>query len=44
MKRWAMLAGVATIATATGAMADDKPLIVYVSPNPIGVNDFLKLG
>ena len=22
----------------------DKPLFVYVSPNPIGVNDFLKLG
>jgi basic membrane protein A and related proteins len=44
MKRWAMLAGVATIATASVAMADDKPLIVYVSPNPIGVNDFLKLG
>ena len=35
MKLWAMLAGVATIATAaTVAMADDKPLIVYVSPNP----------
>ena len=44
MKRWAMLAGVATIAAASAAMAAEKPLIVYVSPNPIGVNDFLKLG
>ena len=26
------------------SLADDKPLFVYVSPNPIGVNDFLKLG
>ena len=25
-------------------LADEKPLFVYVSPNPIGVNDFLKLG
>ena len=44
MKRWGMLAGVAAMAAATVAMADDKPLIVYVTPNPIGVNDFLKLG
>jgi basic membrane protein A len=29
---------------ATSASAADKPLIVYVSPNPLGVNDFLKLG
>jgi basic membrane protein A len=30
---------------ASSALAEDaKPLIVYVSPNPIGVNDFLKLG
>lgn len=28
----------------TSALAQDKPLIVYVSPNPLGVNDFLKLG
>jgi basic membrane protein A len=28
---------------ATAAAAADKPLIVYVSPNPLGVNDFLKL-
>src|SRR5271167_1398730 len=26
------------------SFADNKPLFVYVSPNPIGVNDFLKLG
>ena len=29
---------------ATASLADEKPLFVYVSPNPIGVNDFLKLG
>ena len=28
----------------TQRQAQDKPLIVYVSPNPLGVNDFLKLG
>jgi len=44
MKSWGMLAGVAALAAATVAMAADKPLIVYVTPNPIGVNDFLKLG
>ena len=26
------------------SLAADKPLFIYVSPNPIGVNDFLKLG
>jgi basic membrane protein A len=31
-------------ALAGSAAAESKPLIVYVSPNPIGVNDFLKLG
>ena len=36
----AALALAALFATA----ADAKPLFVYVSPNPIGVNDFLKLG
>src|SRR5271154_6497462 len=31
--------------TSAASFADDaKPLFVYVSPNPIGVNDFLKLG
>ena len=44
MRLGALLAGAAMIVTAHGAKADDKPLIVYVSPNPIGVNDFLKLG
>ena len=29
---------------ATTALAADKPLFVYVSPNPIGVDEFLKLG
>jgi len=29
---------------AGAGVAADKPLFVYVSPNPIGVNDFLKLG
>ena len=29
---------------ANASLADDKPLFIYVSPNPIGVNDFLKLG
>ena len=45
MKHLTSLAGliVATIFAST-ALADDKPLFVYVSPNPIGVNDFLKLG
>jgi basic membrane protein A len=40
------LAGVALAGLlASSAMAADaKPLIIYVSPNPIGVNDFLKLG
>lgn len=32
------------LACAFAAGAESKPLIVYVSPNPIGVNDFLKLG
>ena len=33
----------AGLALAAPAIAADKPLFVYVSPNPIGVNDFLKL-
>src|SRR6185437_14545137 len=44
MRLGALLAGAAMIVAAHAAKADDKPLIVYVSPNPIGVNDFLKLG
>ena len=34
-----------TTLMATAALAADaKPVFIYVSPNPIGVNDFLKLG
>jgi len=40
-----MLMGVGLAAVlASGASAAGKPLFVYVSPNPIGVNDFLKFG
>jgi basic membrane protein A len=42
------IAGLAAIAAATfvasTALAADKPLFVYVSPGPIGVDEFLKLG
>ncbi len=39
------LAGLAVAGLlASTAVAADKPLFVYVSPNPIGVDDFLKLG
>ncbi len=34
----------AALASAAPAGAETRPLIIYVSPNPIGVNDFLKLG
>ena len=44
MKISGLLAGAAMALTVHTAKADEKPLIVYVSPNPIGVNDFLKLG
>ena len=45
MKRVAALACLPLAAFfATASLAEDKPLFVYVSPNPIGVNDFLKLG
>jgi basic membrane protein A len=47
MKRVSKLSGIALAALVAGSLtaaAQDKPLIVYVSPNPIGVNDFLKLG
>jgi basic membrane protein A len=45
MKRAGVVCGflLATV-FAAAASAQDKPLIVYVSPNPLGVNDFLKLG
>src|SRR5271166_1239355 len=45
MKRAAALACLPFVAfIVTASFAQDKPLFVYVSPNPIGVNDFLKLG
>ena len=46
MKIATTLAAASILAAMSGAsLADDaKPLFVYVSPNPIGVNDFLKLG
>jgi basic membrane protein A len=37
-------AGAVAAHLSTASPAADKPLFVYVSPNPIGVNDFLKLG
>src|ERR1700710_371424 len=33
----------AGLALAEAAFSPNKPLFVYVSPNPVGVNDFLKL-
>jgi basic membrane protein A len=39
-----LLAFAASAFVVSAAAAQDKPLFVYVSPNPIGVNDFLKLG
>ncbi|MBN9507805.1 MAG: BMP family ABC transporter substrate-binding protein [Alphaproteobacteria bacterium] len=48
MRGWrfagAILASLLGALPAGGALAQGRPLIVYVSPNPIGVNDFLKLG
>jgi basic membrane protein A len=45
MKIVSGLAGLALVAlAASGVAAADKPLIIYVSPTPLGVNDFLKLG
>src|SRR5271165_4557805 len=45
MKRAAALAFLPLAALFAGAsLAADKPLFIYVSPNPLGVNDFLKLG
>ena len=43
MRLWGLL-GVAAVGLIAGSAAAAEPLIVYVSPNPIGVNDFLKLG
>jgi basic membrane protein A and related proteins len=44
MKRIAALVLPFAALFANASLADDKPLFIYVSPNPIGVNDFLKLG
>lgn len=45
MRQGGFLAGLALAGLlGTSAVAQEKPLIVYVSPNPLGVNDFLKLG
>ena len=44
MKLIAALALPFAVLFASASLAGDKPLFVYVSPNPIGVNDFLKLG
>jgi len=44
MKRIAALTLPFAALFASASLADEKPLFVYVSPNPIGVNDFLKLG
>ena len=45
MRQGGMLAGLVLAGLlGTSALAQDNPLIVYVSPNPLGVNDFLKLG
>lgn len=45
MKRTGVVSGLLLAAVfVAAANAQDKPLIVYVSPNPLGVNDFLKLG
>jgi len=45
MKRAAATSAFSLAALLAGSsLAADKPLFVYVSPNPIGVNDFLKLG
>jgi basic membrane protein A len=45
MKFTAILAAASLLTLTTGAsLAEDKPLFVYVSPGPIGVDEFLKLG
>jgi basic membrane protein A len=43
MKRLSIIASVVAAGFIASA-ANAKPLFIYVSPNPIGVNDFLKLG
>src|SRR5258707_10589511 len=44
MRHWSVLCVAAGLIAGAGAANAAGPLIVYVSPNPIGVNDFLKLG
>ena len=44
MLRHTLLTAALLAATALPVLAQEGPLLVYVSPNPIGVNDFLKLG
>ena len=44
MKRAAALAFPLAVTLGGAATAADKPLFIYVSPNPLGVNEFLKLG
>ena len=44
MKRVAALAFPLAVLVGAAAIAADKPLFIYVSPNPLGVNEFLKLG
>jgi basic membrane protein A len=49
MKRsslWQLGAALATttMLTAGSALADNPKMIIYVSPNPLGVNEFLKMG
>ncbi len=43
MKFGATLA-MTTALTAGSALADNPKMIIYVSPNPLGVNEFLKMG
>lgn len=44
MRLRGLLAGAAALMAVSTANAQDaKPLVVFVSPNPVGVNDFLKL-
>ena len=44
MRLWSLVWAAVGFIAAAGAASAAGPLIVYVSPNPIGVNDFLKLG
>src|SRR6516165_509360 len=37
-------ASFAALLTTASRAADSKPLFIYITPNPLGVNEFLKLG